>query len=51
LAINAKGGEIIGPKQKDHTTTLFLKTFSKKKEEKLIKRGKLIGICKNPLYS
>jgi hypothetical protein len=25
LAIHAKGGESIGPKQKDHTTTKFLK--------------------------
>jgi hypothetical protein len=25
LAIHAKGGESIGPKQKDRTTTLFLK--------------------------
>jgi hypothetical protein len=34
LALNAKGGEINRPKQKDRTTTLFsklyfLKTFSK----------------------
>jgi hypothetical protein len=26
LAIHAKGGESIGPKQKDRTTTLILKT-------------------------
>jgi hypothetical protein len=29
LAINAKGGEFIAPKQKDRTTTLFSKTISK----------------------
>jgi hypothetical protein len=27
LAINAKGGELIGPKQKDRTTTLFFKNY------------------------
>jgi hypothetical protein len=27
LALNAKGGEINRPKQKDRTTTLFSKTF------------------------
>jgi hypothetical protein len=27
LAINAKGGESISPKQKDRTTTLFSKSF------------------------
>jgi hypothetical protein len=27
FALNAKGGEINRTKQKDHTTTLFLKTF------------------------
>jgi hypothetical protein len=28
LAIHAKGGESISPKQKDRTTTLFSKSFS-----------------------
>jgi hypothetical protein len=51
LTLNAKGGEIIGPKQKDRTTTMYSKNFSNKKREKLIKGGKLIGICKNPLDS
>jgi hypothetical protein len=30
LAINAKGGELVGPKQKDRTTTLFSKTISQR---------------------
>jgi hypothetical protein len=31
FALNAKGGErVIGPKQKDHTTTPFSKNFFKK---------------------
>jgi hypothetical protein len=30
LAINAKGGEFISPKQKDHTTISTLKLFHKK---------------------
>jgi hypothetical protein len=33
LALNAKGGEINRPKQKDRTTTLFSKNFFKKGEE------------------
>jgi hypothetical protein len=33
LAINAKGGEIIGPKQKDRTTTPFFQKLFHKKEE------------------
>jgi hypothetical protein len=32
LAINAKGGELIGPKQKGHTTTHFRKLFNKGEE-------------------
>jgi hypothetical protein len=36
LALNAKGGEINKPKQKDHTTTLFSENFV---------------ICQNPLDS
>jgi hypothetical protein len=31
LALNAKGGEIIEPKQKDSTITLFSKNFLKQK--------------------
>jgi hypothetical protein len=30
LAINAKGGEFIGPKQKDRTTIFKFKTISQK---------------------
>jgi hypothetical protein len=36
-----KWERILGPKQKDRTTTLFLKTLSK--------RGEIIFICKNRL--
>jgi hypothetical protein len=32
LALNAKGGELIGPKQKDHTTTLIFKNYFTKGE-------------------
>jgi hypothetical protein len=41
LAINAKGGEIIGPKQKDHTTTLFSKNIFKQKEGEINKKGEI----------
>jgi hypothetical protein len=40
LALNAKGGEINRPKQKDRTTTLFSKNFFQ-----------FEIICKNPLDS
>jgi hypothetical protein len=46
-----KGERVIGPKQKDHTTTLFSKNSFKKGEKLFIKGEKLIVICKNPLDS
>ena len=41
LALNAKGGELVGSKQKDRTTTLFSKTVSQ--------RGRNYSNYKNPL--
>jgi hypothetical protein len=38
LALNAKVGEIIGPKQKDRTTTLFSKNFFKQKGGEINKK-------------
>jgi hypothetical protein len=43
LALNAKGKEINRPKQKDRTTTLLSKNFSK--------RGRDYSNCKTPLDS
>jgi hypothetical protein len=40
LAIHAKGGESIGPKQKDRTTTLILKLMVFKLEN-----FKLVSLC------
>jgi hypothetical protein len=47
LALNAKGGESNGSKQKDRTTTLFSKKLFQKGGEIIHKEEKLIGICKN----
>jgi hypothetical protein len=42
LAINAKGEKLIGPKQKDRTTTPFFQKLFHKGEE-------IISIAKTPL--
>jgi hypothetical protein len=54
LAINAKGGEFIGPKQKDRTTIFKFKTISQKGRNYFNwclfhKRGRNHFNCKNPL--
>jgi hypothetical protein len=48
LAIHAKGGESISPKQKDRTTTLILKDFFKLVSY-CVKKGKKIAPSKNDI--
>jgi hypothetical protein len=43
LAINAKGGEFIGPKQKDRTTIFKFKTISQKGRNHSIAKTLLIA--------
>jgi hypothetical protein len=45
LALNAKGGENEGPKEKDRSTTLFSKNFFKK-GKRLFKLQKTLLIAK-----
>jgi hypothetical protein len=48
--LNAKGGENIGPNQKDRTTTLFFKNFLTPCFSKKIKKEtEIIQIAKKPL--
>jgi hypothetical protein len=46
LAINAKGGEFIGPKQKDRTTILDFKNYLSVSKEEIISLAKTLLTAK-----